>query len=278
MKLSVCTISFRHHLYSLDEIARWAKQQGFHGIELWGIHAKNIEEHSYYGKEWLHSLGLETSMLSDYLPLDAPIPVLREQMQRLSSLAKHWGTKKIRVFSGQKGSAEYSNLERIELVTRLKLLCKMAESEGQQLLLETHPNTFTDHPKSTLELLLETNHPNLRINFDVLHVWESGANPIDAFQLLYRYISHFHFKNISSRLELGVFSPDNVYRPSGNRKGMVSIFEGEVDYRAFLKAASNKMDIEASLEWFGSNPKEILKQDLRECHGLAREVFVESKN
>lgn len=264
MKLSLCTISFRHHLQSIDQIAHYAQKNGFRGIEIWGVHAKNLAEDIHYGSEWLSSYNLETTMLSDYLPLDAPLPVLMTEMQRLCALAHRWGTKKIRTFAGTKGSADISRLERIELVSRMKMLCKMAEAEGQMLLVETHPNTLTDNPSSTLQLIEETDHSTLRVNFDVLHIWESGVDPIFALKQLRPYISHFHFKNIQSRSQLGVFAPNNVYAAAGSREGMVSLFEGAVDYRMFLREASNLMEMDASLEWFGPNVKDILTKDSKE--------------
>ena len=39
MKVSLCTITFRHHLLSIEDIANWARCNGFQGIELWGAHA-----------------------------------------------------------------------------------------------------------------------------------------------------------------------------------------------------------------------------------------------
>ncbi|AND38040.1 sugar phosphate isomerase/epimerase family protein [Cytobacillus oceanisediminis] len=264
MKLSLCTISFRHHLQSIDQIAHYAQTNGFQGIEIWGVHAKNLAEDIHYGSEWLSSYNLETTMLSDYLPLDAPLPVLMTKMQKLCALAHRWGTKKIRTFAGTKGSADISRLERIELVSRMKMLCKMAEAEGQMLLVETHPNTLTDNPSSTLQLIEETDHSALRVNFDVLHIWESGVDPIFALKQLRPYISHFHFKNIQSRSQLGVFAPNNVYAAAGSREGMVSLFEGAVDYRMFLREASNLMEMDASLEWFGPNVKDILTKDSKE--------------
>lgn len=264
MKLSLCTISFRHHLQSIDQIAHYAQTNGFQGIEIWGVHAKNLAEDIHYGSEWLSSYNLETTMLSDYLPLDAPLPVLMTEMQKLCAMAHRWGTKKIRTFAGTKGSADISRLERIELVSRMKMLCKMAEAEGQMLLVETHPNTLTDNPSSTLQLIEETDHSALRVNFDVLHIWESGVDPIFALKQLRPYISHFHFKNIQSRSQLGVFAPNNVYAAAGSREGMVSLFEGVVDYRMFLREASNLMEMDASLEWFGPNVKDILTKDSKE--------------
>ncbi|MGM0779343.1 MAG: sugar phosphate isomerase/epimerase family protein [Bacillota bacterium] len=268
MKLSLCTISFRHHLQSIDQIAHWAQNNGFQGIELWGVHAKNLAEDIHYGSEWLSSYDLETSMLSDYLPLDAPLPALMAEMNALCSLAHRWGTGKIRTFAGNKGSADISRLERIELVSRMKMLCKMAEAEGMQLLVETHPNTLTDNPSSALQLLEETDHPALRVNFDVLHIWESGVDPLFALKQLQPYVSHFHFKNIESRSKLGVFAPNNVYAAAGSREGMVSLFEGAVDYRLFLREASEIMEMDASLEWFGPNVKSILAKDSREIMKL----------
>ncbi|MGM0838391.1 MAG: sugar phosphate isomerase/epimerase family protein [Bacillota bacterium] len=264
MKLSLCTISFRHHLQSIDQIAHWAKTHGFQGIELWGVHAKNLAEDIHYGSEWLGSYNLETSMLSDYLTLDAPLPALMAEMNDLCSLAHRWGTNKIRTFAGRKGSADITRLERIELVSRMKMLCKMAEAEGMQLLVETHPNTLTDNPSSTLQLLEETDLPALRVNFDVLHIWESGVDPVYGLKQLRPYVSHFHFKNIKSRTQLGVFAPNNVYAAAGNREGMVSLFEGAVDYRLFLREAADMIEVEASLEWFGSNVKDILAKDSKE--------------
>ena len=42
MNLSVCTITFRHQLISIAEIAKWSVANGFQGIELWGAHATNL--------------------------------------------------------------------------------------------------------------------------------------------------------------------------------------------------------------------------------------------
>jgi 3-dehydroshikimate dehydratase len=264
MKLSICTISFRHHLHSMEQLAQFAKTQGFQGIELWGIHAKNLVDEPHYGADWLSSYGLETSMLSDYLPLDAPVSEMMAETERLSALAKRWGTNKIRTFVGKQGSSDTSKKERAELIVRLTMLCDYLESQGQNLLVETHPNTLTDNLPSTMQLLEETNHSSLRVNFDVLHIWESGMNPIVAMKQLRPYISHFHLKNIASRAQLDVFSPNNVYAAAGSREGMVPLFEGAIDYGEFLAEAVSTMEVDASLEWFGSNVMSVLAKDSQE--------------
>jgi len=274
MKLSICTISFRHHLYSIDQIAHWAKSQQFDGIELWGVHAKNLRDDFHYGEEWLNAYGLETSMISDYLPLDADIDTMIKETNDLSNIAKHWGTNKIRTFVGRKGSGQTSHQERKELVQKIRLICEELHTKGQYLLVETHPNTLADQLDSTINLLQEVHHPALRINFDVLHVWESGIHPIKAMKELLPYISHFHLKNISSREKLSVFAPDNVYAAAGTREGMVPLFHGKVDYQEFLSEAIETMDINASLEWFGGNVKDVLKRDGSEVRELLQQLLV----
>ena len=274
MKLSICTISFRHHLHSLDQIAHWAQAHSFQGIELWGIHAKNLADEPHYGADWLYAYGLETSMLSDYLPLEVSECDLLTETKKLSQLAKHWGTKKIRTFVGKKGSAQTTKRERDKLVEKLHLICEFLYAEGQSVLVETHPNTLADNLASTIQLLEETNHPALRINFDVLHVWESGINPIEAMNQLGPYVSHFHFKNIASRSQLDVFSPNNVYAAAGSRKGMVPLFEGAVNYQDFLEELIPTMDVNASLEWFGPNVKEVLVKDRKQIHAIMESLKV----
>ena len=48
INLSLCTISFRHQLMSIEQVADWARAQQFHGIELWGIHARNLAHQPEY--------------------------------------------------------------------------------------------------------------------------------------------------------------------------------------------------------------------------------------
>lgn len=134
--------------------------------------------------------------MKNHLIIVNPATTISEMMaetEKVSSLAKRWGTNKIRTFVGKQGSVDTSKKERKELVSRLGMICAYLESKGQYLLVETHPHTLTDNLPSTMQLLEETNHSSLRVNFDVLYIWESGINLIDAMKQLRPYISHFHF-------------------------------------------------------------------------------------
>lgn len=278
MNLSICTISFRHQLISIDQLALWASTHHFQGIELWGIHAQNLISQPEYDARWLSSFGLEVSMLSDYLSLDGPIEPMLAKARSLSMLARHWNTNKIRTFAGHRGSAEITSKERSHLVGRLRLLCDLLYPQGLYLLVETHPNTLADTAESTKMLLSEVDHPGLRINFDVLHLWESGDDPIAALAELRPAIGHFHLKNISSRELLDVFAPPNVYAAAGQREGMVPLFEGAFNYREFLGHIVMEPEVDASLEWFGNNVKQVLNQDRVQITGLEHSLRNDPQN
>lgn len=268
MKYSLCTISFRHQLISFTDIVQFAYENGFEGIELWGTHAQNlyIQERETTEREltFLKDKNLEITMISDYLDisLSADFEKTIEKSEQLVVLANWFNTNKIRTFAGQKGSKDFLEQERKEYVKRIRKICDVFAQHNMYVLLETHPNTLTDTLPSTIELLEEVNHPNLKINLDFLHIWESGADPIDSFHRLKPWTLHYHFKNISSADYLHVFEPNNVYAAAGSRIGMVPLFEGIVNYDEIIQEVRGT-DLFASLEWFGHNAKEILKEEMK---------------
>lgn len=260
MKLSLCTITFRHHLTSLDDLAAWASDVGFDGIELWGAHARNLADHPQRNAAWLAEYGLRVPMISDYLPLDGAPSVLTAKTLDLCRLAGRWGARKIRSFAGASGSAETGAVERAELTARLRGVCHLTADHGIDLVIETHPGTLADRLSATQALIEAVDHPALKINFDVLHVWEGGDDPVAARAALAPHIAHYHLKNIRSRADLGVFAPDNVYAAAGKRDGMVPLFDGAMDYRRFFASFADPQ-ADAALEWFGPAPFAVLRQD-----------------
>lgn len=267
MHLSLCTISFRHHLTSLPELADFAHKNGLDGIELWAPHAKNLPDHLGFNTAWLSSLGIDISMLSGYLPTTGPREAGRREVRTLCSLARQWQTTKLRTFAGTSASACTNSAERDGLVYRLREYCREAEQSGLELLIETHPNTYADCTTSTLELLERVDHPALKVNLDVLHLWEAKEDPSVAWRRLAPYVRHMHFKNISSEQHLEVFAPANVYSAAGSREGMVPLFRGACDYTAFLRALPQDRTHCVSLEWFGDRAASTIAQDARELRG-----------
>lgn len=272
MKLALCTITFRHQLISLAELAIWAQANQFQGIELWGVHARNLADQPHYNGDWLAAFGLEVPMLSDYLPTEGPTRAMRQQAQSLCALARHWRAPRIRTFAGRRGSRDTSPAERATIVASLREQSIIAADHGLALLVETHPGTLADGSESTLRLLEEVDHPAFRLNFDTLHVWEGGDDPQTLLRRLRPHVDYFHLKNVRSRDELAVFNPTNVYAAAGSREGMVPLFEGRLDYRAFLAPLLEEPGAAASLEWFGHDSFEVLRRDRRIIAGLVRQA------
>lgn len=282
MKYSVCTISFRHQLISLERIANWAKAHQYDSIELWGVHAKNLRRSSDFTPECLVEKGLSVSMVSDYLPLDGDLGISLEGAKSLCAITRSWGAKKLRTFSGNKPSAGMGVAERAACTNRLREYCKVAADYGIYLIVETHPNTLADTLESTLKLIEEVNHPALRINFDVIHVWEMGSDPIVALDHLAPLIEHMHFKNITQRNLLNVFNPGNVYAPAGSREGMTPLFNGEYDFEHFLDYLMKESSVpwqsmDASLEWFGPDVFSTLDNDRKELGKLESHFIQQSQ-
>ena len=278
MNLSVCTISLRHQLISIQQIASWAATNNFSCIELWGIHAKNLINSNSLNLD--HSLdlnstivnpsdlGLPISMVSDYLPLSGSLDKAVEKTVDLCRASNYFNCPKLRTFAGDKSSTNVSVDDRKQWTERLRLLCEIATDHGITLVAETHPNTLTDTLASTLQLLEEVNHSALKINFDVIHVWEAGDNPQTAFIQLQDMIVHMHLKNIENHSMLDVFKPGNVYAPAGSRDGIINLFDGAFDFKSFLKFVDkdSKVDLhslDTSLEWFGNNTLPTLQSDSR---------------
>ncbi|WP_377136718.1 sugar phosphate isomerase/epimerase family protein [Rubritalea spongiae] len=256
----------------MAELTDWARANRFAGIEMWGGHARSLKHREIYDADWLKAKGMYVSMLSDYIDFTKCEADFLSAAEELLEMTTNWNCKKLRVFAGSKGSDVMPFHERVQLVIYLKQLCALAEARGIYVLVETHPNTFADSLRSTQWLLDEVGHDHLRLNFDVLHVWESGADPVEAFHKLEAQIMHVHLKNVSERSKLGVFAPGNVYSASGSREGMVSLFDGELDFQHFFDACDLE-HLDASLEWFGRDIYAVLASDaakLASLRGLAR--------
>ncbi|TPW24053.1 sugar phosphate isomerase/epimerase [Marinobacter nauticus] len=284
IRFHLCTISFRHQLVSLPELATWAGATGFDGIELWGVHARHLLQQPGLDGRWLQSQGLAIPMVSDYLPLDGSEQEAIHYTRELCRLARHWQAPKLRTFAGHQGSAELDQRQRQAQTRRLQTLTRCVADEGLTLVVETHPSTLADTVDSTLTLLTDVDHPALGINFDVLHVWEAGADPKLALQQMAPWVRHFHFKNIRHRDQLGVFAPANVYSPAGSRQGMVPVLDGACDYRPLLdtlagwqQSQTHPAPLDISLEWFGPDSYRVLCSDLHQLRQNVRQNHAQSQ-
>lgn len=268
LRCSLCTISFRHVLISFQELVEFARVHGFDGIEVWGAHASHLyKERMGSEKALLEAAGLTVSMISDYLDVGSQVNFSNTiaKCKDLLVVADWLGTKKIRTFAGTRGSREVDAGEFENMVRQLRILGDLCMNQGIELLVETHPGTLADHTEAAHKLMLEVNHEAVKLNMDFLHIWEAGDDPMESYELLAPWVAYFHLKNVVSLAHCSVFQPHQVYAANGSRLGMVSLENGAVQYRPIIERIRESGKF-ASLEWFGADPRHVLKDEIDWLH------------
>jgi len=238
MKVSFCTIAFRHRPMALEDMIFIISKLGYDGIEIWGRHLKGHETSLRKIREILEKRKIEVSMLSPYFDFTNNrhrwIKSI-EEAKRMIAFARELNSPLIRCFSGQIGS-EYATRKQWENgVEGIKHFAELAKKEGITIAIETHPNTLADTTTSILKLLEEINMENVRINLDFYNMWETEQkDPIEILDMLYPYTVHIHAKNAD--LLKGKVSPFNyVMDKNRDLESIKSLERGDLNYKVILK-------------------------------------------
>ncbi|MFN3525660.1 MAG: sugar phosphate isomerase/epimerase family protein [Paracoccus sp. (in: a-proteobacteria)] len=260
MRINAASVAFRHLDVTAADLARYTLREGFDGLEIWAPHARALAQ------DWTALPARPpVPMLAGYLPLGLPGFDLAEA-RALVDLTRAWDAPKLRLFAGHLGDGQAGDRARTAILRDLTAVAGLAADQGLHIAIETHPGTLADSLPAVQALLAALDHPAVGVNFDVLHVWESGADPVAAVQALAPHLLHVHLKTVTGRDRLGVFQPDNIHDPKGCRQGICPLFEGALNYPPILAALP--ADIDASLEWFGPKPAASMIADLRQLRAL----------
>lgn len=254
MKIHACSVAFRHTNITAAGLAEYALRGGFDGVEIWLPHARAL------ASGWAAlARRPRVPMLAAYLPL-GEAGFAEADATEICALASHWGASRFRLFAGNTGSDTASEARREAILRDLRRSADIAADHGLRIAVEIHPGTLADTPEAALALLAEADRRTIGLNFDVLHVWESGAEPLAAHRLLAPHVLHYHLKTVTARERLGVFDPANVHDVQGHRHGICPLFDGVLDYDAIFAALPDGAD--GSLEWFGADPAAAMLADL----------------
>lgn len=159
-KLGLVSISFRKH--SPEEIILAAKKAGLECIE-WGsdVHAPCNDTAKLNGIVALQNKhGVYCSSYGTYFRLGV---TPAEELPQYIAAAKTLGTDILRLWCGDKGSAEYSKAEKELLFAECKKAAEIAESHIVTLCMECHNHTFTDEIKAAAELIEAVDSPSFRM-------------------------------------------------------------------------------------------------------------------
>ena len=159
--------------------------------------------------------GLVNAAYGSYYRVGAPPSPENDFAQTLAS-AKALGAPVIRVWAGQKSSADVGEAERGAILRDSQRICDMADMEDITVATEFHGGTLTDTVESTLKFIAETDRPNLRTLWQPLDSATPARRRWELEQLA-PWLAHLH-----------------VYHGQPGNPGPLAL--GEAEWSACLKA------------------------------------------
>ncbi len=159
------SISFRS--LSSDEIVQLVTESGFAGIE-WGgdVHVPhgNVAI-AQATRKLTRDAGLSVAAYGSYYRFDECIEDSEKDGPEFGAVldtAEALGAPSIRVWVGRKNATDYSELERGRIVDRTREIADEAANRSIRIDFEFHDNTLTHTNESTVQLLDQVGHPNVR--------------------------------------------------------------------------------------------------------------------
>ena len=156
-------VSVTFRALTCEEIISHAAQNGLRAIE-WGadVHVPvGDERRAREVYERTAAAGLTVAAYGSYYRLGQGLP--REEFEKLLANAALLRTDTVRVWAGGKGSAEYTEAEKQELVREALFLSELAAKQGVRLCFECHPHTLTDEKDAAAALMQAINRDNVKM-------------------------------------------------------------------------------------------------------------------
>lgn len=187
--IGLCSVTFREE--SVEEVIRLAKEANLDLIE-WGSDAhvpQTDKEKAEKVAQLMKEAGLQSNSYGTYYRLGS-----KEDFTDYIEVAKILGASTLRVWAGEKGSAEVTAEERAQVVEDAKRIGKLAAAEGLTIGLEYHAKTLTDTPESAVQLMEEIQMEN------VLLYWQPAETltvqeRIESLPKLAPWITNVHVFN-----------------------------------------------------------------------------------
>lgn len=194
IKTGVCSIAFRE--LSMAELTEWVAAAGLDAIE-WGgdVHVPHGDLSA--AKEALmltHNAGLKVSSYGSYCRVLDPDGV-EEDFELALESALALETDVIRIWAGQKPSAEADDAYRKRVIEQTRRIAEQAAGKQIRIALEFHAMTLTDTNESAIALLDEVGHDNLYIYWQPIY-WNSDMEyRLAGLNALRRHILNLHVFN-----------------------------------------------------------------------------------
>ncbi|WP_019537470.1 sugar phosphate isomerase/epimerase family protein [Paenibacillus ginsengihumi] len=184
------SVTFRQ--LAAEEIIALVKKAGLSGIE-WGgdIHVPHGDlERAGAVKEMTLKAGLKVAAYGSYYRLADRGPDT-VPFDRVLETAICLGAPTIRVWAGNRGSAEADDNWREQVANDARTIAELAAKEGISISLEYHARTLTDTTESAYRLLRDIDHPNVRTLWQP-PVGQSVSDNITSLQKVSPWLTNLH--------------------------------------------------------------------------------------
>ncbi len=176
-RTGLVSISFRQN--TVEEIVAAVREAGLQEIE-WGsdVHVlPGNEQRTAAVRELMEQNGLRTAAYGSYYELGKSTNPQADFAPYLQT-AIWLGAPVIRIWAGNKDSAQLSEAEWDALANEARLLARMALEQGVKISLECHPYTLTDDYEASLRFLQLVDCEGLTM------YWQPNQNCSFAYNLL----------------------------------------------------------------------------------------------
>jgi len=244
-------MSFSCPQASLAEMLVMARQYGYAGIEprVDAGHAHGIEPGASAvelerAKQLSVDAGIAICCIATSCRFADPASASEnvELAHRCIDLAAAVGSHRLRVFGGQLPDGFARSLAIDLVASSFKQIADHATERDVIVCMETHDDWC--NPQHVASVMQQANHPNIAVNWDIMHPVRQGNSSMDAaFVILQPWIKHVHFHDGLLRLD------DTVLKPIGM---------GEIDHqRAVQLLQSMHYTDYLSGEWIGWEPPDV---------------------
>ncbi|MFC0471408.1 sugar phosphate isomerase/epimerase [Halalkalibacter kiskunsagensis] len=129
---------------------------------------------------------------------------MTEQLRRLFDLADAFSAPNVRIYSLHRREGfdtlppEEKEKEYQHNTAVLLAHAEHAQTRGKVILVENEPPTLANNCVELGELMKNTNHPNLKLNWDIVNGWRTGEFPtVEKYEHIKGHVASVHLKGAS---------------------------------------------------------------------------------
>ena len=193
--LGLCSVSFRKN--NPGEILNAVRASGLSVIE-WGsdVHAKK-EDLQMLARiaSAQAAMGIGCSSYGTYFRIGETSVT---ELEAYIGAANVLGASTLRVWCGNKNSQDYSAEEKKNLFAECRAVAEIAQKYGALICLECHGGTYTNEPKSALELMEAVASPAFKMYWQP-NQYKSVEENIESARLLREHVVNVHVFNWSGK-------------------------------------------------------------------------------